>query len=471
LGHTGFVYTSEQARLLALAERHGYGIYLGMRNDEARFSAPEHGVLVLGPPRCGKTSAIVVPNVLASCGSVVSTSTKPDVLQITSLPRSYMGECLLFDPSGTVECPPWVRRIAWSPLGPATSWDGAVRVADAMVRAARPGTDRGEGAHWSERAGALLAAAFHAGAVDKMPFPDVMQAIDRREVGRFQRPLAKENLSLPQSALASVLATEAREQSGIWSTASGVLAGYRTEKALASSHGDVLDAARFVRETSTLYICAGSDSQRLAGSLVAGVITQLRSEAYEMNRDAVTAGRRGYGPPMLLALDEVANIAPLHDLPNMVAEGGSQGVVTLACFQDLSQARARWGNEADGFLSTFQSKLVFPGIGDTRSLEMISVLVGELDLKHSSTTTSPAWTALLGQRPLASTTESTRRLRRLPVDEIARGHKGNVLHLDGTTPTTLGARPWYEDRDLRAIVGAERFAERVSERGRPAISR
>ena len=56
---------------------------------------------------------------------------------------------------------------------------------------------------------------------------------------------------------------------------------------------------------------------------------------------------------MLLALDEVANIAPLPDLPAMVSEGGGQGVITLACFQDLSQARQRWPGRADGFPSLF----------------------------------------------------------------------------------------------------------------------
>ena len=49
------------------------------------------------------------------------------------------------------------------------------------------------------------------------------------------------------------------------------------------------------------------------------------------------------GPPTLLALDEVANIAPIPDLPAMVSEGAGQGLLVLACLQDLSQARVRWG--------------------------------------------------------------------------------------------------------------------------------
>ncbi len=79
----------------------------------------------------------------------------------------------------------------------------------------------------------------------------------------------------------------------------------------------------------------------------------------------------------MLALDEVANIAPVPDLPAMVSEGGSQGVVTLACLQDLSQARGRWGVAADGFLSLFGTTVVLPGIGDVHTLEALSALAGE----------------------------------------------------------------------------------------------
>src|SRR3712207_5291723 len=65
---------------------------------------------------------------------------------------------------------------------------------------------------------------------------------------------------------------------------------------------------------------------------------------------------------MLWALDEVANVAPLRKLPGIVSEAGGHGLQVLACFQDLSQARARWGAAADGFLSLFGTKVV-SGIG------------------------------------------------------------------------------------------------------------
>jgi type IV secretory pathway TraG/TraD family ATPase VirD4 len=148
----------------------------------------------------------------------------------------------------------------------------------------------------------------------------------------------------------------------------------------------------------------------------------------------------------------VANIAPLHDLPTVVSEGGSQGVVTLACLQDLSQAGARWGREADGFLSLFQAKVVFPGIGDIRTLETISKLGGDVDVRHSSETRSSPWAGLRGERAHSSRTDSTRRERRFPVEVIAQGRSDVVLHLDGVHPHWLSATPWFANPGLRSIV-------------------
>ena len=64
---------------------------------------------------------------------------------------------------------------------------------------------------------------------------------------------------------------------------------------------------------------------------------------------------------MLDAFDEVANIARLPELPAELAGGGSQGLVVMACLQDLSQAGVRWDWAADGFLTLFTYKIVLPG--------------------------------------------------------------------------------------------------------------
>jgi type IV secretion system protein VirD4 len=448
---------------------YGYGIRLGVGHQPVpTFAAPERGVLVVGPPRCGKTSSIVVPNVLSACGAVVTTSTKPDVLLTTSRARSRVGDCLLFDPSGRTPPPQGVTRVAWSPLVGSREWDGALRTARTMVMCARPGSDRGEAVHWTERAEALLAPAFHAAALGGMSMTRLLSTVDRREGEELRAILAREDTERALDTLEGVLSTEEREQSGIWSTASSILAAYRSERALGTTEGEQVDFERFVRSESTLYVCSGSDEQRRTAPIVVGLLNEARLAGYR----AAASGELGYAysrPPLLLALDEVANIAPLPDLPALVAEGGSQGVMTLACLQDLSQAAERWGRLGEGFLGLFNTKLIFGGVGDTRTLEAVSLLAGEHEVRTVSVSEGsrlPGLPGLIGRRSPDRTTLSTRSERRLPVDVIARGSPGQVLCLDGAVPSFVEARGWFESHLLRAAVeGAGLERARLPERG------
>jgi type IV secretory pathway TraG/TraD family ATPase VirD4 len=138
---------------------------------------------------------------------------------------------------------------------------------------------------------------------------------------------------------------------------------------------------------------------------------------------------------MLWALDELAHIAPLPDLAATIAEGGSQGLIVLACLQDLSQARARWGPAADGFLTLFTHTIALPGIADMTTLRQISALAGDIDIPVASTSR----TDQLGSR--TTTSWHPQRRPRLPVDTIATGHPGQALLITRTAPRRIWLAP------------------------------
>src|SRR5579871_1273447 len=74
------------------------GLYIGETRASdgsiwPRFAGAESTVLVVGPPRSGKTSRLVIPSVLDAPAAVVSTSTKPDVLEATAFRRYALGNC------------------------------------------------------------------------------------------------------------------------------------------------------------------------------------------------------------------------------------------------------------------------------------------------------------------------------------------------------------------------------------------
>ncbi|MGH3415659.1 MAG: type IV secretory system conjugative DNA transfer family protein [Actinocrinis sp.] len=452
------------AGLHAASRAAGAGIYLGGGPAGWTWAGPEHSTLVLGPSRAGKTSSLIVPNVLAAPGAVVSTSTKPDVLARTAPARRTTGWSLLYDPSGKVEAPPGTERVGWSPVATAEEWTMALQVADAMVRTARgrrAGIAGTGDDHWTERAVALLAPLLHAAALDGEPMATVLRWVDRHDGSRALSVLESRTGEggSPTDVLAGILATDGREQSGIWSTASGVLAAYRHPDALASTEPPYLDADTFCAGSNTLYICATGQQQQLLAPLVVGMLGDVRDAAYRRARSP-DGGRPA---PVLLALDEVANIAPIPDLPAIVSEGAGQGLLTLACLQDLSQARARWGREADALLSLFGTTVVFPGIVDMPTLEALSAIAGRAEVATRTVGHSQGPAG----RILPSVSTSTTLRHRLPVDVIARGRPGAALVVDarnrmgwvGLTPS-FAHEPWRSlahgratDRDRRQELG------------------
>jgi type IV secretory pathway TraG/TraD family ATPase VirD4 len=158
--------------------------------------------------------------------------------------------------------------------------------------------------------------------------------------------------------------------------------------------------------------------------VVVAFLEQVRAATYR------SASEGTLRLPVTFVLDEVANVAPLPDLPAMVSEGGGQGLLTLACLQDLSQARARWGPAADGFFSLFGTKVLLPGIGDMMTLDAVSRLAGQADVVVRSVSSSAWWAA----HPTASTTRSPRLQARLPVDEAHSLPAGTALVIAGARP-------------------------------------
>ena len=390
------------------------GIYLGRGRNGDVFSGSERSTLVLGPSRSGKTSSLVIPNLLTTTRSALVTSTKDDVVNVMAGARGD-GATLLFDPSGTVRTPPGVQRVGYSPVHQARNWDGAVLATRSLVDVAHRGRGERSDDHWNERAGALLAPLLHAAALRGETLGQLASRVDQRRALDAHEVLrdhyGDEHPSV--SLLAGVLATDERERSGIWSTTSGLLAGVRTDAAREASRAAPLDVEEFLRGPHQLHIVSPSRHQALSVPLVVGLVEHVIHATYDRHDD---------GARLLLALDELANVAPLPRLAGVVSEGGGQGVVTMACLQDLSQARARWGGAADGFVSLFATTVVLPGVADRATLELLHHLAG----RHMTPAVSHqrrTW-----GRPGATTTAWVER-DRASLAHLARGRSGYALGL------------------------------------------
>ncbi|MGH2904481.1 MAG: type IV secretory system conjugative DNA transfer family protein [Solirubrobacteraceae bacterium] len=434
-------------------ERVGGGAYLGVHDTQEWAAAdPQSAAMILGPPRSGKTSAVMIPALLASSGPVVSTSTKPDVMRATLNARGEIGELWLFDPSGTEPLPDGVRRLCWSPVTAAATWDGALLIARAMTAASRAGAGTSNETHWAERAAALLAPLLYAANQTSQPIEEVLRWTLRQDLAPALGALADTGSPVAADVLLGIQRTDARERSSIFSATAGVLAAYNADGARTSAASPNFDPTTFATSTDTLYITSPEQHQAACAPLIVGLLEQIRHATYTKARTNPPGGGQG----MLWLLDEIANIAPIHDLPALASQAGGQNLQIVIGLQDLSQARARWGQDAaDGFLTLFQTKLILTGIADTRTLEAVSLALGEYDrdtVTHTIGRSDPEdWHV----EPTHSDTVSynTQRQRILTLGEIAKLPAGHGLLLQGNAWELVRLTKWYETEPWKTIGG------------------
>jgi type IV secretory pathway TraG/TraD family ATPase VirD4 len=336
-----------------------------------------------------------------------------------------------------------------------------------MARAMAACTSVGRGTtneqHWRERSAALLAPLLYAANLRARPVSELLGWVLRQDLDAASATLTDHDASVANDVLVGIAKTDARERSSIFSATAGVLAAYNADATRRAAANPNFDADRFAASAETIYVTAPAHKQALCAPLVVGLLEEIRHATYRR------AAEGHLSPPLFLCLDEVANIAPIHDLPALVSEAGGQGLHVMACLQDLSQARERWGDAAaDGFLSLFQTKLILSGIGDSRTLDAISLALGEFDRQLVSHSLGRSRQDGLFPPPGTSTesvTYHTQRQRTLPPGDVARLPSGRGLVLQGTRWSLVRLTPWFKTEPWVTVGGAPIAGPRLTAAG------
>ena len=151
--------------------------------------------------------------------------------------------------------------------------------------------------------------------------------------------------------------------------------------------------------------------------------------------------------PLLMVLDEAANIAPMPDLDTLASTAAGVGIQLVTVWQDLAQIHNRYGDRSATVVNNHRAKIALSGISDPRTLEFFSRLAGDSEIARSSTTTDAS-----GQ---ISTTDATQYRRLASDDALRQMSPGEGLLLYGyLPPVCLRLRPWFADRHLRAKTEA-----------------
>jgi type IV secretion system protein VirD4 len=421
----------------------GGGAYLGIDQEGEWVTATPHSAtLVLGPPRSGKTMDVEIPAIIAASGPVISTATKPEVMEATMFARGEIGDVWLFDPSGEyTELPQGVRRLCWSPVAAATTWDAALLTSRAMTACTRVGAGTTNETHWTERAAALLAPLLLTANLTDRPIEDVLRWTLRQDLVPAMEFLAEGQNAIAADVLVGIQRTDTRERSSIFSAAAGVLSAYNSDGARHTAADPNFDADAFVCSTDTIYITAPEHHQASSAPLIVGMLEQIRHAGYR------AAAKRYSAQRMLWVLDEFANIAPIPDVLALASQAGGQRLDLMLGLQDLGQIASRYGHHvADAFMTLFQTKLILKGVSDPRTLEALSQVIGDYDREiisnSNGTSESGEWFSPPGKNE--STSYQTHRQRIVAPSDIADLPDRHGLLLRGASWDLIETTRWFE---------------------------
>ena len=419
-------------------------ITLGEHNGRLIAAEPRASVLGIGPAQSGKSTGLIVPAVLEWRGPVLSTSVKADVVHDTHDARARLGEVQVFDPTGSSGLP----HTAWSPIAAASTWEGARRTAANLLGVGDHGqAHSNDETFWKPAGARYLAPLLLAAAHGQLTMSDVLRWIaemDQVQPAELLGDCPSRGAKPGLHALKSVWDADHRLQSSLMQTiATGLDAWQEPLIAKATAGENQISAKRLLDGHNTLYLVAPAHEQRRLRGLFTALVADVIAAAFE--RSASTG--LPIDPPLLLALDEVANIAPLANLDEIASTGPGQGVQLLTVVQNISQAADRWGRDrAETIIANHRARLFCSGIGDRATLDYLSNTLGEEEISRIATHRDNALAA-------GSRTYSTEFRSLAAPHRIRQADTNTALLVYGRlAPAWVALRPWYADQQLRQLV-------------------
>ncbi|GAB4590369.1 type IV secretory system conjugative DNA transfer family protein [Nocardia sp. IFM 10818] len=415
--------------------------------------------LALMGPRAGKSSAQVIPAVMEAFGPVIATSNKRDVVDATRGHRRGLGAVKVFDPQGVAKepCTWYWDPIAWVA---GTGVDGG---ADAQVRASQLAAHFADGgdadkrdAFFDPEGEDLLSALILAAAVSKKPITQVFLWVTDLYEEEPVDILREHGYDMVASALQTQYDAPDRQKKGVFSTAKKMSACLKYDKIRqwvcppkdGEAERESFDVRSFVNSSDTLYPLS------LEGPGNAGPLIAALTEAVVDAAAAEGVRHGGRLPvPLLVCLDEAANIVRWRRLPEMYSHFGSRGIVVMTILQSWAQGVRCWGEEGmKALFGAANIRVLGPGLADAGFLRDIADLVGGHYEVTSSVSRSRDKQGRSQSTSWSRGTEPT-----LTASDLAAIPPWRALLLtSGHRPTLVRLVPWWERPYSQAVTDSQR---------------
>ncbi|MFD4692799.1 type VI secretion protein [Streptomyces sp. NPDC058463] len=307
----------------------------------ASVPSPRTPLLVYGTAATRRPT--VVQAIREAGGPALVITSDPTVWAETKDARSKLGPVLVYDPGHLCDTP---ARLHWAPTAGCEDPATAAARAAALLAPVRPSAR--VDSSMADTAETLLQCWLHAAAVDGRPFRQVHRWASggsAHEPVRLLRthPRAASGLAgLLESALTAY--PERRESAQeLTVRAFAALSSVHIREACTPNRSDSLGLESFAGEGGTLFVVGEpiEDPRHRPGAMP--LLTALASHVVEHGRSMAARSTDGrLDPPMTLVLDDVAAVAPLPQLPELLSTGEDQGMPTLVLLRSQEQGRARW---------------------------------------------------------------------------------------------------------------------------------
>ncbi|MGH8876509.1 MAG: type IV secretory system conjugative DNA transfer family protein [Stackebrandtia sp.] len=337
----------------------------------------DSSVLVLAAPRVGKTSQVIIPWLAEWPGPSLVTSVRRDVADNTYQLRQQAGPVAVLDLMGTA----WPDLVSWSPLNGCDAFDKARQRANVMVTIGKSeSSDSTNAGFFGLTATNLMAGWLHAAAISGQTMNDVLRWSLNERDDTPVRVLADAGSQAADGIadlLQDIYGSPYETRSNMWNTVQTAVAPLLTQGArrtFCPPAGAGLNIDDFLRESGTVYIHVSDDEAGGLAPLVSAFVDEITRAAKRLGDNNPT-GR--IDPPLGMILDEVNNVVPLPNLPNLMSYAAGSGIFIAAILQSLAGARDRWGQHgADMLWAASTVKIALGGLPEDE-LQRLSTLAGE----------------------------------------------------------------------------------------------
>lgn len=440
------------ARRRAAVEEVGLGLGESDSGEPVVLPLEDHA-LIVAPTGAGKSRDLMIPAAATAPGALVITCTRADILDVIATRRARLGRVWVFDP---LERTGWPERMVWDPVAGCRDGERATSRGLAFASGLSADDKGSTNAGFFQRsASSALTRLLHAADLDHRPIADVvdwaMNLEKRAAVAEEIIRTSTDPLAEPMWAgLLRSVATGADDTvASSRQTLQQALEPLAMRKVLAwvtpTPGIPVFDPAAFVGSTDTLVLVADQNTSTNVAPLCAMLLQEVVDAA--KTRAARLPGGR-LDPPLRIVGDEIANVAPLPNLPDLGTDARGFGMQLILAVQSIGQVRRRWGtNGANALIDNMAAELALGGLTDTEALGRYAALVGEVELTRSTTSYDTA----TGRA--TSTNEQTTSRKALRPEEARQIPDGHALLIyRNQPPILLRMTPWYARPDGKQLT-------------------